>query len=305
MFDFNYDIKCWIIRKYNVEKFIEDNKILEKINELTIENTVPRKIDKDGNVLEWYVRGDEELRQLQFLVQKLYNYVLYAYDKDVLKKKDMTKEQKKALEDNENGIKSYIRDEKRGKKTYYKKPKWAIIDDEKIKKNKQKQENFNKNTGKIIDEQVKNYEKFKEEVKNMDKKQLEIMKINKQDMMSDICYDLKVCTNAKESVNRVYISEGMRSRHDILSDCDIEYNKKNIKIILNNWSSVVSLSKNKPFSYIHTIYMDFDIAIRKIKLTQNQKEILYKILNGESMTSKDTMTFDRISDKIYKILNKN
>ena len=22
MFDFNYDIKCWIIRKYNVEKFI-------------------------------------------------------------------------------------------------------------------------------------------------------------------------------------------------------------------------------------------------------------------------------------------
>ena len=110
MFDFNYDIKCWIIRKYNVEKFIEDNKILEKINELTIENTVPRKIDKDGNVLEWYVRGDEELRQLQFLVQKLYNYVLYAYDKDVLKKKDMTKEQKKALEDNENGIKSYIRE---------------------------------------------------------------------------------------------------------------------------------------------------------------------------------------------------
>ena len=58
------------------------------------------------------------------------------------------------------------------------------------------------------------------------------MKINKQDMMSDICYDLKVCTNAKESVNRVYISEGMRSRHDILSDCDIEYNKKNIKISL-------------------------------------------------------------------------
>ena len=84
MFDFNYDIKCWIIRKYNVEKFIEDNKILEKINELTIENTVPRKIDKDGNVLEWYVRGDEELRQLQFLVQKLYNYILYAYDKDAL-----------------------------------------------------------------------------------------------------------------------------------------------------------------------------------------------------------------------------
>ena len=31
----------------------------------------------------------------------------------------MTKEKKKALEDNENGIKSYIRDEKRGKKTYH------------------------------------------------------------------------------------------------------------------------------------------------------------------------------------------
>ena len=304
MFDFNYDIKCWIIRKYNVEKFIEDNQILDKINKLTIENTVPRKIDKDGNVLEWYVRGDEELRQLQFLVQKLYNYVLYAYDKDVLKKKDMTKEQKKALEDNENGIKSYIREEKRGKKTYYKEPKWAIIDDEKIKKNQQKQENFNKNTGKIIEEQVKNYEKLKEEVKNMDKKQLEIMKINKQDMMSDICYDLKVCTNAKESVNRVYISEGMRSRHDILSDCNIEYNKKNIKIILNNWNNVVSSAKNKPFSYIHAIYMDFDMAMKKVKLTQRQKEVLYMMINKEDTTGYNR-DIDFICEKFKKILNKN
>ena len=303
MFDFNYDIKCWTIRKYNVEKFIEDNKILEKINQLTIENTVPRKIDKDGNVLEWYVRGDEELRQLQFLVQRLYNYVLYAYDKDVLKKKDMTKEQEKALKDNENGIKTHIDGRKRGKKTYYKEPKWAIIDDEKIKKNQEKLDKFNENTGKIIDEQIKNYEKLKEEVKNMDKKQLETMGINKQDVMSDICYDLKVCNNAKESVNKVYISEGMRSRHDILSDCDIEYNKKNIRIILNNWSSIVSSAKNKPFSYTHAIYMDFDIAMRKIKLTQRQQYALYALINSEDIRNYNK-DIGFIVSKFEKILNK-
>lgn len=301
MFDFNYDIKCWAIRKHNVEKFIEDNKILEKINQLTIENTVPRKIDKDGNVLEWYVRGDEELRQLQFLVQRLYNYVLYAYDKDVLKKKDMTKKQKKALEDNENGIKTHIDDRKRGKKTYYKESKWAIIDDENIKKNQEKLDKFNENTGKIIDEQIKNYEKLKEEVKKMDKKQLETMGINKQELVISVFGDTKVCTDAKESVNRVYISEGMRSRHDILSDCDIEYNKKNIRIILNNWNSVVSSARNKPSSYIHAIYMDFDIAMRKVKLTQRQEKVLYMMINGEN-TREYTRDIDYICEKFKKFL---
>lgn len=303
MFNFDYNIKDWEERKANVEKFIKDNQILEKINKLTIENTVPRKIDRDGNVLEWYVRGDEELRQLQFLVQRLYNYVLYAYDKDVLKKKNMTKEQEKALKDNENGIKSRIDSRKRGKKTYYKEPKWYYIDSEMIKKNRKKQEDFNKNTGKIIDEQVKNYEKLKEEVKNMDKKQLEIIGINKQDMMSDICYDSKVCNNAKESVNRIYISEGMRSIHDILSDCVIEYNKKNIKIILSNWDGIVISAKNKPFSYIHSIYMDFDIAIKKIKLTQRQENALHSLINGEDIRNYNK-DIGFIVSKFEKFLNK-
>ena len=70
MFKFDYTIKDYEVRKENVEKYIKDNKILEKIEELTIKNTVPRKKDKDGNVLEWYVQGDQELKQLQYLVQK-------------------------------------------------------------------------------------------------------------------------------------------------------------------------------------------------------------------------------------------
>lgn len=303
MFDFNYNIKCWTIRKYNVEKFIKDNQILEKINELTIKNTVPRKIDKDGNVVEWYVKSNEELRQLQFLLQKLYNYVLYAYDKDILKKKNMTEQQRKALEDNENGIKSYIRP-KRGKKTYYHEPKWTYVDEEIIEKNQKKQENFDKNNGKIIDKQVENYEKLKEEVKNMDKKQLEMMKINKQELLLNILYDEKVCNDAKESVNRIYISEGIRSRHDKLSDVDIEYNKKNIRIILNNWSGVISSAKNKPFSYIHAIYMDFDIAMRKVKLTNKQKYVLKNVLYNIPLKDGEYGHFDMIVEKFYKILNK-
>ena len=119
-FNFNYQIKDWEQRKKLVDEYIINNKILEKIEELTIKNTVPRKKDKDGNALEWYVQGDQELKQLQYLVQKMYNYVLYAYDKSVFKDEKMTEKQENILKDKENGINSYHDKRTTGAKTYYK-----------------------------------------------------------------------------------------------------------------------------------------------------------------------------------------
>ena len=303
MFKFDYTIKDYKIRKENVEKYIKDNKILEKINDLTIKNTVPRKKDKDGNVLEWYVQGDQELKQLQYLVQKIYNYVLYSYDKSVFKDEKMTERQENILKDKENGINSYHDKRRNGAKTYYKEPKWAIIDDEILKKNNEKIENFNKNNGKIIEEQEKSYQKLKFLVSNLSKELLDNSKINKKNFIDNVGNDLKVCSEAKENINKVYIKEGNRSRHDILKDVDIQYDKKMIRFVLNNWNLIKVSAQKHPNDYIHTVYMDFDKAINDVELTVKQNEVLKNILYNIKITEKESSSFNNINEKIYKKLN--
>ena len=303
MFKFDYTIKDYKIRKENVEKYIKDNKILEKINDLTIKNTVPRKKDKDGNVLEWYVQGDQELKQLQYLVQKMYNYVLYSYDKSVFKDEKMTERQENILKDKENGINSYHDKRRNGAKTYYKEPKWAIIDDEILKKNNEKIENFNKNNGKIIEEQEKSYQKLKFLVSNLSKELLDNSKINKKNFIDNVGNDLKVCSVAKENINKVYIKEGNRSRHDILKDVDIQYDKKMIRFVLNNWNLIKVSAQKHPNDYIHTVYMDFDKAINDVELTVKQNEVLKNILYNIKITEKESSSFNNIIEKIYKKLN--
>ena len=141
MFIFDYTIKDWKERKDIVDKYIKENKLIEKIEELVVQNTVPKKIDKNGKVSEWYVQGNSELRELELLLNKMYNYILYAIDKSYLTEQKETERQLKALFDNEQGIKSYVDERKRGK--YYKEPKWTIIDEGIIKKNQQKRDKFN------------------------------------------------------------------------------------------------------------------------------------------------------------------
>ena len=300
MFKFDYTIKDYEVRKENVEKYIKDNKILEKIEELTIKNTVPRKKDKDGYALEWYVQGDQELKQLQYLIQKMYNYVLYAYDKSVFKDEKMTEKQENILKDKENGINSYHDKRRTGAKTYYKEPKWAIIDDEILQKNNEKVENFNKNNGKIIEEQEKNYQKLKFLVSNLSRELLDKSGINKKSFIDNVGNDLKICSEAKENINRVYIKEGNRSRHDILKDTDIQYDKKIIRFVLNNWNLIKTTAQKHPNDYIHAIYMDFDKAINDIELTYKQSSTLYKILNNETMHKKEQGNYECIIEKIYK-----
>ena len=304
MFKFDYTIKDYKVRKENVEKYIKDNKILEKIEELTIKNTVPRKKDKDGNVLEWYVQGDQELKQLQYLVQKMYNYVLYAYDKSVFKDEKMTEKQENILKDKENGINSYHDKRRTGAKTYYKEPKWAIIDDEILQKNNEKVENFNKNNGKIIEEQEKNYQKLKFLVSNLSRELLDKSGFNKKEFIKNINSDIKTCSEAKENVNMVYIKEGNRMRHDILKDVNIKYDKKTIRIILKNWNIIKEYATNNPNSYIHAIYMDFDDAMNKIELTNYQFSVLNKIINNEDIRNYSSITkiivnkfFDKLGDE--------
>ncbi len=301
MFIFDYTIKDWKERKDIVDKYIKENKLVEKIEELVVQNTVPKKIDKNGNVSEWYVQGNSELRELELLLNKMYNYILYAIDKSYLTEQKETERQLKALFDNEQGIKSYVDERKRGK--YYKEPKWTIIDEDIIKKNQQKRDNFNNDLGKVINSQITEYEKLKEIVSKMSNETLSGMNLKRINIITDLCYDIKICNNCKESLNAVYIEEGIRSKHDKLSDVDIPYNKKVIRNVLSNWNNLQVMAESNPSHYIHAIYMDFGNALNDLNLTAKQCEILYKVMNNEPLLNNEKSNYSFIVDKINKNLN--
>ena len=301
MFIFDYTIKDWKERKDIVDKYIKENKLVEKIEELVVQNTVPKKVDKNGNVSEWYVQGNSELRELELLLNKMYNYILYAIDKSYLTEQKETERQLKALFDNEQGIKSHIDERKRGK--YYKEPKWTIIDEDIIKKNQQKRDNFNNDLGKVINSQITEYEKLKEIVSKMSNETLSGMNLKRINIITDLCYDIKICNNCKESLNAVYVEEGIRSKHDKLSDVDIPYNKKVIRNVLSNWNNLQVMAESNPSHYIHAIYMDLGNALNDLNLTAKQCEILYKVMNNEPLLNNEKSNYSFIVDKIYKKLN--
>lgn len=271
MFKYDYENKDWESRKRNVEEYIENNDLITKINELTIGDIVS-KIDEDY----------DDLKQLKFELQRMYNYIIYAMDKTIFNDGGMTEEQRKVLEDNVQGIKSYIRP-KRGSETYYQEPKWVFIDEDIIKHNQNKLRLFDESMGKIIDEQVRAYEELKANISQTDVEVFEERKMKRKDIISELCYDIRMCNDCRESVNRVYISEGVRQKHDILSDVDIEYDKKVIRAVLNNWNNIKVLAENNPSHSVHAIYMDFDKAMNEVKLTKRQREVLKKMIDGDSI----------------------
>ena len=301
MFIFDYTIKDWKERKDIVDKYIKENKLVEKIEELIVQNTVPKKVDKNGNVSEWYVQGNSELRELELLLNKMYNYILYAIDKSYLTEQKETERQLKALFDNEQGIKSYVDERKRGK--YYKEPKCTIIDENIIKKTQQKRDNFNNDLGEVINSQITEYEKLKEIVSKMSNETLSKMNLKRINIITDLCYDIKICNNCKESLNAVYVEEGIRSKHDKLSDVDIPYNKKVIRNVLSNWNNLQVMAESNPSHYIHAIYMDFGNALNDLNLTAKQCEILYKVMNNEPLLNNEKSNYSFIVDKINKNLN--
>ena len=303
-FDFNYQISDWEQRKELVEKYIADNKILEQIEELIIENTVPDLFDKKtGEPIRYHQLRDSRLTELNRLMIRLYDYILYAYDKEIdkqeKKNKLMTSTEYKIMCDGEQGIKSYLVPRKR---KIYKEPKWAMINHDVIEHNQNKINRFNNDLGIVIDEQIQVYEKLKDNVTTMNKDILDKNKIRKMDMISNICYDINTCEECRNSLNRVYISESIRSNHDQLSDVDIQYNRKIIRTVLNNWTEVCNEANKHPTHTIHDIKMDFEKVLNEISLTSKQKYVLQNVLDGIVLDDSDKGHFNFIIEKILKKL---
>ena len=117
----------------------------------------------------------------------------------------------------------------------------------------------------------------------MDKKHLEQMKISKQELVLELLTDTSICNDSKESINKVCISEGMRSRHDKLSDADIKYDKKTVRTILKYWRDIENVAYDEPNGYLFCMYLDFKKAFETVKLTDYQSMVLNKIIDNEDI----------------------
>ena len=230
-------------------------------------------------------------------LEKLWGYVLYQYEKEIniTKKSEQELDRKhfKALVDHENGIKSFI-STKRGKK--YTDHNYATYNEEIYEKNILR--NMIYDTKDIINENIEVYENLKETLKN--DKDIKDKLINNRILTSlsnihkSINEDIADCRNGLV-INNVNISEGIRSRHDLLSDMEVDYkNKSLIKAILKNWRNIVAFAERNPSNIIYSIYLDFKQAHSKVKLTDIQREILNNLLNGVVIEKKQYAHVDSI-----------
>lgn len=238
-------------------------------------------------------------------LEKLWNYVLYQYEKEInitkRTEQELDRKHFKALVDHENGIKSFI-SSKRGKK--YTEHNYATYNEEIYEKNTLR--NMTYDTKDIINDNIAVYEDLKESLKN--DKDIKDKLINNRILTSlsnihkSINEDIADCRNGL-IVNNVNISEGIRSRHDLLSDMEVDYkNKSLIKAILKNWRNIVAFAERSPSNIIYSIYLDFKQAHSKVKLTDIQREILNNLLNGVVIEKKQYAHVDSIIKKYQEVL---
>ena len=262
MLNLDFSITDWQERKKIIDNYIEENDLINKYYDSIIN------------------QNNEKTKELDLILKKMYNYILYALDKTLNNEYKMQEKHRKALEDNEKGIKSFIAP-KRGHN--YKEPKWTIIDDEVLEKNESRRKFFSDDIEHILNKQIYEYTNLKEKIKKIDSNLLEKNKIRKANLMSEVCCDIKVCNNYKNSINNVLISSGIYNKHDILSDYKIVYNEKNVKAILKNWNEIEMCAKNNANTYLFAIYIDFKNIFEKNILSERQLIILHKLINKDDI----------------------
>ena len=244
-----------------------------------------------------YYKSDISQKQIDkmcYYLSTSYHYKDRYFASDVKSVNYLKPEKYNLLIDNLFMINSYHDNRKRGAKTYYKEPKWAIIDDNKKNindKRKQKQLSYMNDT-------INNLKNFKSKLEN--KRDNYRVAITQSEINHIINYSKNDC-NIRQKTEQKYNDHYI---FDKLKNDDVEYTKDNIKIILKNWKQIECMSELNPYKTIECIKMDFENAFKKIKLTNKQLITLNILINGESITGLDR-DIDYLCRKFYIFLNKN
>jgi hypothetical protein len=245
---------------YTIDDYKERlNRVSQYVNELTMEEY-------------------EELQSKTEYVEKIGEYVLFAYDKEIKKQRDsLTPAQHRVLKGKAKGINTNV--DNRRQRTKYKQEKIPMSEEnvERIWKCKDDIE--------LILNQIKVYKKMLENP-NLNSKQKETIY---QDI-ADCKKGLEICeVRSQDNVNFSY---------DRLKDSFQTYTADIVKASLRSY---VDLKAAEPYTVAHCMYMDLERAMSKCDFTPNQRIALTDYMNG---ISKDVIQTNDLEFAIKKILKK-
>lgn len=244
---------------YTIDDYKERlNRVSQYVNELTMEEY-------------------EELQSKTEYIEKIGEYVLFAYDKEIKKQRDsLTPAQHRVLKGKAKGINTNV--DNRRQRTKYKWEKIPMSEEnvERIWKCKDDIE--------LILNQIKVYKKMLENP-NLNTKQKESIY---QDI-ADCKKGLEICeVRSKDDVNFSY---------DKLKNSFETYTADIVKVMLRSY---IELKAAEPYTVAHCMYMDLERAMSKCDFTPNQRVALTDYMNGISADVIDPRTLNYAIEKILK-----
>ena len=226
-------------------------------------------IEERVNLITDLLESDKKFtsRELEVMGE----YLLFLYDKETIKKESRKESHKRVLKDKANGKKTYVTTRKSKIQPVYDENKQEVI-------------NKNKDYFLLLEDNLNNLREFKEIIKNKNHSYFSKRNVSKSKILGDINKDIRDLENAK-ILFEVNNHGGEFARHDRINLDYVDYtNEKFIYEVLKN---IDYLKLQAPPSNCFFVYIDFDNATKNIKFTKKQEEVLYKLRNGEPITSEN------------------
>lgn len=222
----------------------------------------------------------EELENKTEYLNKIGEYVLFAYDKEIKRQRNnLTAAQYRVLKDKAKGIRTNV--DNRQKRSKYKREK-VPMSEENIARIWKCKEDIE-----LINEQIKTYKKMLENP-NLNSKQKE-----------SIYNDIADCKRGLETCE-VRSHDNVNFSYDTLKSVEWNYTPETIKVLLRSYMSLIDA---EPYTEAHCVLTDLENAMSKCNFTLSQEIALTDYVNGMRTQDIKISHLDHAILKILKEIN--
>lgn len=225
-------------------------------------------------------------------LEKLGNYILFAYDRKLKKQNKLDGQHYQVLVNHQKGRKIHIK--KKFKRLSLKSPYWNNRTNEvAINLNKERIES-NKDILDLIDNQIDSLLNLKQQAKST-----ATQGVNKSRLFKEINGDISFLNQSKK-INQVFIKEHGYASYDPFKDLDVDYN--NLKVMMILIRNLPDLEVYPLDSTIHHMAIDIKRAIERCNFTSKQAEHLKRYMEGENTKDIHLKTVELAIKKVMKNL---
>lgn len=242
------------------------------------------------SLVEEYLK-ENEVNQKE--LEKLGNYIICSYDKNIKKQNKLDNNHFQVLVNHQKGRKIHIK--KKFKRLSLKSPYWNNRTNEvAINLNKERIES-NKDILDLIDNQIDSLLNLKQKAKST-----ATQGVNKSRLFKEINSDLTFLKQSKK-MNCVFVKEKGYYDYDRFKDIEINYRKT--KVILFLLRNLNEFKRNcRVDSYLFHVLLDIETAIDSCVLTEKQRYHLEKYMEGENTKDIHMKTVELAVKKVMKNL---